>query len=65
MKDSDLKHKLKVNKHRIEIIDALLRLHNKSDLLITILTLSNDPKAEIMARFELNEVQASALLDLS
>jgi topoisomerase IV subunit A len=64
MKANDLEHQLTVNKYRIEIIDALLRLHSKSDLLITIMALSKDPKTEFINRFELSEVQASALLDL-
>lgn len=64
MKDNDLEHQLTVNEYRMELIDALLRLHSKSDLLITIMTLSKDPKAELMKRFRLNEVQASALLDI-
>jgi DNA gyrase/topoisomerase IV subunit A len=64
MNKNDIEHQLKVNKHRMDITDALLRLHSKSDLLITITKLSSDPKAEIMNRFGLNDIQASALLDL-
>ena len=64
MSENNLEHQLVVNNYRMEIIDALLRFHGKSNLLAAIITLSKDPKTELMERYDLSEVQASALLDL-
>ena len=64
MNETDIQKQLKINKHRLEIIDALLRLYKHSNLIQTIKALSPNPKDEIMKRFELNHIQAAAIMDL-
>ncbi len=48
MDEIDIKKQLKINKHRHEIIDALLSVHKHSNLIQAIKALSSDAKNEIM-----------------
>ena len=64
MEISEIEKQLKINKNRQEIIDALLTLREHSDLVQSIKALSENPKQELMYRFNLNDIQASALIDL-
>ncbi len=64
MDEIDIKKQLKINKHRQEIIDALLSVHKHSNLIQAIKALSSDAKNEIMERFHLNSMQAAAIMDL-
>jgi hypothetical protein len=64
MEIDEVERQLRINKHRQEIIDALLLLREHSNLVQTIKALSVNPVQEFMDRFQLNRMQASALMDL-
>jgi len=64
MNTAETQKQLEINKNRQDIIDALLTVYDHSDLIQTIKTLSGDAKNEIMDRFQLNEVQATAIMDI-
>lgn len=64
MEENENNKKLTTNKCRQEIIDALLKLHEHSDAVEVIKTLSIDPKNEIKERFNLTAMQAAAIMDL-
>jgi topoisomerase-4 subunit A len=53
----------KVNE-RLHILDGLLIAYLNIDEVIRIIRYEEDPKAELMARFGLSEIQANAILDL-
>lgn len=64
MEENVNNQKLITNKYRQEIIDGLLKLHDHSDAVEVIKTLSPDPKNEIKERFKLTSMQAAAIMDL-
>jgi len=64
MNSTDIEKQLEINKNRQDIIDALLMVYDHSDLIQTIKSLSGDAKKEIMDRFQLNEILATAIMDI-
>ena len=50
--------------NRLHILDGLLIAYLNIDEVIEIIRNENDPKAELMARFNLSEIQAEAILNL-
>jgi topoisomerase-4 subunit A len=49
---------------RLHVLDGLLAAYLNLDEVIAIIRYEDDPKAELMARFGLSEVQADAILDM-
>ena len=64
MKVSEIKKHLEINKHRQEIIDALLIAREHSDKIQTIKALSKDAREEIIEKFKFSSLQAQALIDI-
>ncbi|MBO0765894.1 MAG: DNA topoisomerase IV subunit A [Hyphomicrobiaceae bacterium] len=58
------RHRLQKIEHRLEVLDGLLITYLNIDEVIRIVRFENDPKARLMARFKLSEVQAEAILNL-
>jgi topoisomerase IV subunit A len=50
--------------HRLEVLDGFLIAYLNIDEVIRIVRHEDDPKARLMARFKLSEVQADAILNL-
>ncbi len=50
--------------HRLEVLDGYLVAYLNLDEVIRIVRFEDDPKAKLMARFKLTEVQADAILNL-
>jgi topoisomerase-4 subunit A len=50
--------------HRLEVLDGFLIAYLNIDEVIRIVRFEDDPKARLMARFTLSEVQAEAILNL-
>jgi topoisomerase-4 subunit A len=50
--------------HRLEVLDGFLIAYLNIDEVIRIVRFEDDPKARLMARFKLSEVQAEAILNL-
>jgi topoisomerase IV subunit A len=50
--------------HRLEVLDGFLIAYLNIDEVIRIVRHDDDPKARLMARFKLSEVQADAILNL-
>jgi topoisomerase-4 subunit A len=50
--------------HRIEVLDGFLIAYLNIDEVIRIVRFEDDPKAKLIERFELSEVQAEAILNL-
>jgi topoisomerase-4 subunit A len=50
--------------HRLEVLDGFLIAYLNIDEVIRIVRFEDDPKARLMARFKLSEVQADAILNL-
>ncbi len=59
-----LEHRLAKVNERLHILDALLIAYLNIDEVIRIIRFEEDPKAELMRRFGLSEIQTDAILDL-
>ena len=59
-----LDHRLKKVVDRLHVLEGLMIAFLNIDEVIAIIRNEDDPKAELMARFKLTEVQADAILDL-
>jgi len=57
-------HRLKKIEHRLEVLDGYLIAYLNIDEVIRIVRFEDDPKATLIARFKLSEVQADAILNL-
>ncbi|MEX2642643.1 MAG: DNA topoisomerase IV subunit A, partial [Acetobacterales bacterium] len=57
-------HRLGKIEHRLEVLDGYLVAYLNLDEVIRIIREEDDPKAEMMRRFELTEVQADAILNM-
>ena len=58
------KHRLEKIKHRLEVLAGYLVAYLNLDEVIRIIRQEDDPKAELMAVFELSEVQVEAVLNM-
>ncbi len=56
--------RLKKIEHRLEVLDGYLIAYLNIDEVIRIVRFEDDPKAKLVARFKLTEVQADAILNL-
>jgi topoisomerase-4 subunit A len=56
--------RLRKIEHRLEVLDGYLIAYLNIDEVIRIVRFEDDPKAKLMARFKLTEVQAEAILNL-
>ena len=56
--------RLKKIEHRLEVLDGYLIAYLNIDEVIRIVRFEDDPKAKLIARFKLSEVQAEAILNL-
>jgi topoisomerase-4 subunit A len=59
-----LEYRLDKVRQRLHILDGLLIAFLNLDEVIAIIRTEDDPKAELMARFDLSELQANAILDI-
>ena len=59
-----LNHRLKKVVDRLHVLEGLMIAFLNIDEVIAIIRNEDDPRAELMARFDLTEVQADAILDL-
>ncbi len=57
-------HRLKKIEHRLEVLDGYLVAYLNIDEVIRIVRHEDDPKAKLMKKFSLTEVQAEAILNL-
>ena len=57
-------HRLKKIEHRLEVLDGYLIAYLNIDEVIRIVRFEDDPKAKLIAKFKLSEVQAEAILNL-
>jgi len=57
-------YRLKKIEHRLEVLDGYLIAYLNIDEVIRIVRFEDDPKARLIARFKLTEVQADAILNL-
>jgi len=57
-------HRLKKIEHRLEVLDGYLIAYLNIDEVIRIVRHDDDPKAKLMRKFSLSEVQADAILNL-
>jgi topoisomerase-4 subunit A len=57
-------HRLRKIEHRLEVLDGFLIAYLNIDEVIRIVRFEDDPKARLIARFKLTEVQADAILNL-
>ena len=58
------RHRLQKIEHRLEVLDGFLIAYLNLDEVIRIVRFEDDPKARLMERFKLSEVQAEAILNL-
>jgi topoisomerase IV subunit A len=58
------KFRLKKIEHRLEVLDGYLIAYLNLDEVIRIIRFEDEPKAKLMARFKLTEVQTEAILNL-
>lgn len=58
------KHRLQQIEHRLEVLAGLLIAYLNIDEVIKIIREKDDPKAEMIKRFKLTEVQAEAILNM-
>ena len=56
--------RLKKIEHRLEVLDGYLIAYLNLDEVIRIVRFEDDPKAKLIKRFKLTEVQAEAILNL-
>ena len=59
-----LRHRLDAVQRRLHVLDGLLICYLNIDEVIRIIREEDEPRAELMARFGLSEIQADAVLDL-
>lgn len=59
-----LKHRLDKVDHRLHILDGLMIAFLNIDEVIAIIRQYDEPKAQLMKKFKLSELQAEAILDL-
>jgi len=59
-----LQYRLEKVRQRLHILDGLLIAFLNLDEVIAIIRTEDEPKAELMARFKLSEIQANAILDI-
>jgi topoisomerase-4 subunit A len=57
-------HRLKKIEHRLEVLDGYLIAYLNLDEVIRIVRREDDPKAKLISKFNLSEVQADAILNL-
>jgi topoisomerase IV subunit A len=57
-------HRLKQIEHRLEVLGGYLIAYLNLDEVIRIIRYEDEPKAELIARFKLTEVQAEAILNM-
>ncbi len=57
-------HRLKKIEHRLEVLDGYLIAYLNIDEVIRIIRREDDPKAKLIAKFNLSDVQAEAILNL-
>ena len=57
-------HRLKKIEHRLEVLDGYLVAYLNLDEVIRIVRFEDDPKAKLIKKFSLTEVQAEAILNL-
>ena len=57
-------HRLEKIRHRLEVLDGYLIAFLNIDEVIRIVRFEDEPKAKLMSRFRLSEVQADAILNL-
>lgn len=57
-------HRLEQIRHRLELLDGYLIAYLNLDEVIQIIREEDDPKAVLMTRFDLTEVQAEAILNM-
>ncbi len=57
-------YRLKKIEHRLEVLDGYLVAYLNIDEVIRIVRFEDDPKAKLIAKFKLTEVQADAILNL-
>jgi len=57
-------YRLNKIEHRLEVLDGYLIAYLNIDEVIRIVRFEDDPKAKLMSRFKLSEVQAEAILNL-
>ena len=58
------KHRLGKIEHRLEVLDGLLKAYLNIDEVIRIIRYEDDPKAVLMKRFRLSEIQVEAILNM-
>ncbi len=58
------RHRLQKIEHRLEVLDGFLIAFLNLDEVIRIVRYEDDPKAKLIERFKLSEVQAEAILNL-
>ena len=58
------KHRLGKIEHRLEILDGLLKAYLNIDEVIRIIRYEDDPKAVMMKKFRLSEIQVEAILNM-
>jgi topoisomerase IV subunit A len=58
------RHRLQKIEHRLEVLDGFLIAYLNIDEVIRIVRFEDDPKARLMQRFKLSDVQADAILNL-
>lgn len=57
-------HRLKKIEHRLEVLDGYLIAYLNIDEVIRIIRREDEPKAKLIAKFKLSDVQAEAILNL-
>jgi len=57
-------HRLRKIEHRLEVLDGYLVAYLNLDEVIRIVRFEDEPKAKLIARFKLTDVQADAILNL-
>lgn len=57
-------HRLEKVLHRLEVLEGYLVVYLNIDEVIRIIRFEDDPKAELMSKFDLSEVQVEAILNL-
>ncbi len=57
-------HRLKKIEHRLEVLDGYLIAYLNIDEVIRIVRREDDPKAKLISKFQLSEIQADAILNL-
>ena len=58
------RHRLEAVARRIEVLNGYLVVYLNLDAVIRVIREADDPKAELMARWELSETQAEAILNM-